>query len=516
MAKRTRDPDDSRTVPAVREQIEQLPAELKELAVRTRPDLEVPQSIRARATGELDAASDSEGSAELTLESAPPGAFFGDEEFTEAPTLEMEEDPRLLWAAERRHRSEGRTLEAREGPDPVGTEETEVISYITDASIPELKDTDLIPLARPPASVGDEDFAAFTNRRPIPRALPDAAENLETSPGGHETEPAAAVSQDTDPWIREGISFGRYRLLRHLSSGGMGTVFQAVTRLDSGAERLVAIKRLPAPSSDQDRFVRMLLDEARIMIRLRHPAIVKVYEFGKVGLEHFLAMEYVHGRDLDSLMRALRRRKTRFPVGIAIYVIGRVLEALEHAHQARDDNGGAAGIVHRDVSPPNILCGFTGKVKLTDFGVAKAARRFAVTKPGEVRGKLAYMSPEQLTDEEVDQRSDLFAVGIVLHELLSGASLFRGQVAAETMYKVLEAPIPPLARSRPDIPVELAMITQTALRRDPEQRFSCAREMREALSRVVLERAGENPAEELAALLVELFKGEPAGLPLQR
>ena len=493
---------------------ELLPPELRELAIRTRPDIEVPEGMRASFSSALEPAA----TAEEEVGSRSSDVFTRAQSFPEPPTLDLKGDQarRADVATNVFHEvSTTRITAAAAQTDATeaGTyERTEIVSYVSDASVPALEATDLFAIAPVPAEVELDPLDGPTDRSPLPQT-------------GEVTRPRAPVraitietgrqaGRDTDLWSPGGISFGRYRLLRHLKAGGMGMVYQAMTRWGAGVERLVAIKRLLVPHTERERFVHMFLDEARVTIQLKHPSIVKVLEFGQVGDEHFLAMEYVHGRDLDSLMKSLRKQRRVCPVDVAIYVLQRVLAALEHAHNARDEHGRATGIVHRDVSPPNILCGFTGEVKLTDFGVAKATGKFTVTVPGEIKGKLAYMSPEQLKEEAVDRRSDVFAAGIVMHELLSGEPLFLGKAEVETMYNVLEAPIPALAELRAEVPPALSRIVQTALERDHARRFASAREMSEALARVKLDQAGEPPDKRLATLLDDLYAGEPAGRPL--
>jgi len=343
-------------------------------------------------------------------------------------------------------------------------------------------------------------------------AVPKAVAPARARPRGASPSPRALDAEHDS--VLPGRRFGRYRLLRRLKAGGMGEVLQAATTWGAGVERMVAIKRVLLPLIERDDFVRRFYDEARIMVQLDHPAIVSLLEFGMVGDEYFIAMEYVAGRDLETLIETLRERALECPVEVAVHIVRQLLAGLDHAHRAHYPDGRPLGLVHRDVSPPNILCGFDGEVKLTDFGVAQAVGKRSLTAPGQLLGKLAYMSPEQIGHKEIDCRSDLFAAGAILHELLRGEPLFTDKTEIEIMKNVREAPIPSLRQSRPEISVELDTIAKTALLRDPAYRFSSADEMARALGRA--DQGGGRGRAALAALMKALFHGAPAGKPLTR
>jgi len=390
-------------------------------------------------------------------------------------------------------------------------EETEVVSLVADFSDSPFSQDQATEISDDPAPSTDPAASVTAQFERAPATDPEVAPRTEATQPGRREAPHAPAQQATENERPRGLPFGHFRLLRLLGEGGMGSVYKARARQERGRERTVALKRLQVAGVDRAHFVDMFLDEASIMIRLAHPNIVKLHQFGKVGAEHFIAMEYVNGRDLGSLTRELRQQRTALPVSLAVHVVRQVLQALAHAHAATDASGAPARIVHRDVSPPNILCSYAGEVKLTDFGVAKAATRQAVTKPGELRGKLAYMAPEQFTDGEIDERTDVFALGTVFFEMLRGASLFRGRAALETMQNVMEAPIPPLSRFRTDVPPQLEVVIQTALQRDPTQRFASARAMTRALAQAADEFPEEAMASSLAALLDQLFAGAEPG-----
>jgi len=404
--------------------------------------------------------------------------------------------------------------------DHLEREATEITSLVAHPSLPALEGGDRV--AHP---LGTEALTPIVGHRVADRAAratqPDRPHPTPPGSGANARSPFAdpvleepPAEAHTDRWSMPGVTFGRYRLLSHLKAGGMGEVYQAVTASSLGAERPVAIKRILVPLADREEFVTMFIDEARIMVKLNHPAIVQVLEFGVAGDEYFIAMEYVHGRDLDTLARALREEGRPFPVAIATHVVRQVLEGLDHAHRKRDDDGTSAGIVHRDVSPPNILCGFDGLVKLTDFGVAKATSKSSLTRPGQLLGKLCYMAPEQVLELPIDRRTDLFAAGAVLYELLSGGRLFDGHVELQVMEQVLHQQIPKLSQLRPEVPEALSRIVQTALERVPGRRYQWASEMSEALQQVINDYNYLRADRELAQLMVERFGHQPAGRPM--
>ncbi len=289
---------------------------------------------------------------------------------------------------------------------------------------------------------------------------------------------------------------GRYRLLARLAVGGMAEIYLARQTGIHGFERLVVVKRILPHLAEERRFVEMFFDEARIAAQLNHPNIVQIFDLCQEGDESFIAMEYLEGESLGYLSSEAVRLRRALPFPVCAGIIAQVCDGLEYAHRLRDEKGRELRIVHRDVSPHNIIVLFSGMVKLVDFGIAKAASQMHETRVGTLKGKLAYMSPEQCRSEAVDQRSDIFSLGIVLWELLTGRRLFkRGNEPAIISAIVAEdAPDPKVVR--PALPRELAAVALRALRRDPAERFESAAEMGAALRQVVL-RLGQpaGPAE---------------------
>jgi serine/threonine protein kinase len=311
-----------------------------------------------------------------------------------------------------------------------------------------------------------------------------------------------------------GEAFGRYRLIELIGRGGMAEVFRAVSQGLRGFERVFVIKRIRPDKSDSQKFVQMFCDEARISALLHHPNIVQVYDFGQIDGAYFMAMEYLDGRDLATVMRALRSEKAALPPALAALVAREVARALQHAHTAVLPDGAAGGIVHRDVTPSNIMLLRTGGVKILDFGIAKAA---ALARPDDdisgkssgktprLQGKLAYLSPEQVRGTEVDGRSDLFSLGVVLWEMVAGHRLFAGENEFETMRNVLLQAIPEPSRRRSGIPAVLDAIVARALARDLDRRYPTAAAMADDLDRLLEELPPTSQA--IPQLLERLFGG---------
>jgi serine/threonine-protein kinase len=279
---------------------------------------------------------------------------------------------------------------------------------------------------------------------------------------------------------------GHYELLHPLGAGGMAEVFKARTLGPAGFERDVVIKRiLPAYGRDED-FVRMFVDEARILGLIHHPNVVQAFEFGEDDGTLFLALEYVNGPSLSRILRALRAANRRMPPAIAAYIAREICRALDCVHRLQDEKGAPLEVVHRDVTPSNIIVTPWGGVKLLDFGVAKFTSAARSTREGTVKGKPAYLAPEQLQGKPIDGRVDLFALGIVMHEMLSLQHLFTGDSDLQTAKKIMEMRIPRLGAHRADVPGELERIVLRALERERHRRFDTAAEMARALDDFVV------------------------------
>lgn len=278
--------------------------------------------------------------------------------------------------------------------------------------------------------------------------------------------------------------FGRYRLLEPLGAGGMAEVWRARLDDNRGFVRDVVIKRIRKAMVANADFAQLFAREARLSARLHHSNIVQVFEYGEIEGEPYLAMEFVSGTDLHRLMRAVRRP---LPFGLVAFIGREVGRALQYAHDARDDDGALVHLVHRDISPSNVMVGFDGSVKLFDFGIARTSNEAPITQTGNFRGKVGYTAPEVIDGQAHDARSDLFGVGVMLHELLSGRRLFTSNSDAATLKLVHAAEAPLLSTLVPDVPVALERIVHRLLARLPGDRFESAADFVAAIDGVVHE-----------------------------
>ncbi|MGH7281427.1 MAG: protein kinase domain-containing protein [Polyangiaceae bacterium] len=273
----------------------------------------------------------------------------------------------------------------------------------------------------------------------------------------------------------------RFELIAELASGGMATVFLARLSGVAGFQRFVAIKRLhPHLANDRD-FIQMFLDEARLAARLHHPHVVPIQEIGESESGYYLVMDYIEGDTLARLMARSAQSGNVLPARVAVRAALDTLAGLHAAHELVDDEGKPLEIVHRDVSPQNVLVGVDGTSRITDFGVARAASRLTTTKSGQLKGKLSYMAQEQAREKNIDRRSDIFAMGIVLWELLVRKRLFKGDGEAETLNKVMNEPIVMLREANPEVHPALEAVTMKALERDMDKRFPTAAAFADAL-----------------------------------
>jgi serine/threonine-protein kinase len=275
-----------------------------------------------------------------------------------------------------------------------------------------------------------------------------------------------------------------YELIGELASGGMATVFLGRLAGAGGFQRLVAIKRLHPHLAREDQFVKMFLDEARIAASIHHPHVVPILEVGMNDAGYYLVMEFIEGDTLAGLIVRSLQRGSAMPSKVAARIVLDALAGLHAAHQLADGDK-YLGLVHRDCTPQNILVGIDGSARVTDFGVARAAARLTITRPQQVKGKVGYLSPEQAHALELDRRSDIFTMGIVLWEALAGRPLFQGETEAATLSKLLSGQVPSLHAFAPDVPAALDDVCRRALAHDRNRRFRTAAEMAEALERAV-------------------------------
>jgi serine/threonine-protein kinase len=301
-----------------------------------------------------------------------------------------------------------------------------------------------------------------------------------------------------------GIPFGRYQLLKKIASGGMGQVLLAKKGQDD-FEKLVVLKRILPHLVEDEEFFTMFRDEAKITMRLDHPNIARINEFGVEAGVHYIEMEYVAGEDVRRIEKRAAAAGKGIPIGVIIRIIADAAAGLDFAHKAKDAKGVPLGLVHRDVSPQNILVGFDGSVKLIDFGVAKAAGRAQHTATGILKGKFPYMSPEQAEGTDLDCRSDVFALGIVLWEQLTGRRLFKGENDLATQRLVRACQVPAPSSVEPSVPPGLDPIALKALSKEPKDRYQDAAELRNALEDFALQNAIPTSSSNLAAFMQELY-----------
>ena len=249
-----------------------------------------------------------------------------------------------------------------------------------------------------------------------------------------------------------GTTFGRYKLVRLLARGGMAEVYLALLSGVAGFEKQIALKKILPIYTDLEEFHQLFQDEARISVSLSHSNIVQVFDFGVHHAEYYLAMEYVDGPDLEKVLMGARKLGRQLSIDSVVHIAMRIASALEYAHSRVDQDGYSLELVHRDVSPPNVLLSVQGEVKLSDFGVARYAQRISQSQPGIVRGKYAYMSPEQLTGDGLDSRSDLFSLGVLLFEMLTNVNPFLGGSDYKTMEKVVACRPGSVAEYRSGVP----------------------------------------------------------------
>lgn len=305
------------------------------------------------------------------------------------------------------------------------------------------------------------------------------------------------------------IEFGKYLLLNRIATGGMAEIYLAVYTELEGRDKFVAIKKLLPNLNEDPEFLQMFMDEARIATLLIHPNIVQIYDVGCIDSQYYIAMEYLHGKDLRQIMRKVASLSTLLPLSYTILIISDICDALHYAHFKTDNKGNPLKIIHRDVSPPNIIVTFDGVTKLVDFGIAKAEVKIHHTRAGVLKGKYAYMSPEQASGEELDYRSDIFPIGTILYELTTGKRLFKLDNELLTLQAVSQADIPPPSSVMENYPPELERIVLKALDKDREKRYQTCNELKAELENFAVTNSLIATHEDLGRYIKMLFADEP-------
>jgi serine/threonine-protein kinase len=306
-----------------------------------------------------------------------------------------------------------------------------------------------------------------------------------------------------------GSTANRYQILAKLAVGGMAEIFLARGGGVAGIERYCVLKRIRSKHASDAQFVEMFIDEARLAAQLQHPNIASVYDVGMLGDSYFFTMEYVHGQTVQSLMHRAIQTERPLPLACVLTVIANAAAGLRHAHERLSSDGRPLGIVHRDVSPSNLMVSYEGNVKLVDFGVAKAADRGVESRAGTVKGKIGYLSPEQCRGTPVDRRSDLFSLGIVMWEMLTGIRLYKRASDFETMAAIVSEPAPPPSSRRADVPRAVDAIVSRLLAKSMAERFQTAAEVVEAIEHASMRAATLLSTSAVSRLLQDLFGAPP-------
>ncbi len=358
-----------------------------------------------------------------------------------------------------------------------------------------------------------------TEEKPTPPASSASEERSEPeksaaaekpSPPAAKVDPPAAPAGKAEGRGKkaEGTQFGQYVLMEHIATGGMAEVFKARMVGMEGFQKNVAIKRILPHLTDNDEFVTMFIDEAKLAAQLNHNNIIHIYDLGKIERSYYIAMEYIEGTDLRALLKQCRDKGVTIPVPIALHITALLASALDYAHRKRDFENRDLGLVHRDVSPQNVLISKEGDIKLCDFGIAKAASKASHTRAGALKGKLLYMSPEQAWGKDIDHRSDIFSLGLVLYEMLTGEKVFSGDSELSILEQVRNPRVEPPSARNPEIPPEVDAIVMKALAPDREERYQSARDFQKDLEKVMRKNGWRPSQAEVARFLETLEKGE--------
>ncbi len=376
------------------------------------------------------------------------------------------------------------------------------------------------PTAVQPATPAPASFSASLTPTPIkatatPAQTPPLAPageprgSLPTSGLATQRIPVLTPAADLASTEPKGPAFGQYVLLEKIAVGGMAEVWKARMRGVEGFQKTVAIKKILPHLTDNSAFVSMFIDEAKLAAQLTHPNITHIYDLGKIGQDYYIAMEFIEGRNLRALLNAARRAGMTFPLGISLLITARLASALDYAHRKKGFDGRELGLVHRDVSPQNILISNDGDIKLCDFGIVKAVVKASHTQMGALKGKLQYMSPEQAWGRQLDGRSDLFALGAIFYEMLVGRRLFPGDNEMSVLEAVRQCRFDPPRLHNPALLPEVEELLSTALAIDPNHRFQTAAAMQQALEGLLYaQRPTPTPAD--LASFVHLLANAPS------
>jgi TonB family protein len=359
-------------------------------------------------------------------------------------------------------------------------------------------------------------------KTPIPTTAPAAAPAPARSPQAAVAEitpDRVPVSQPVfapqpplkdEPEPADGKGFGQYVLLEKIATGGMAEVWKARKKGEEGFQKIVAIKKILPHLSDNQDFIEMFIDEAKLAAQLNHNNIIHIYDLGKIANSYFIAMEYIEGADLKAILRQAQDRDQPLGVELSLFIGSKIAAALDYAHRKRDFDQKDMELVHRDVSPQNVLISHDGDIKLCDFGIAKAASKASHTQAGALKGKLQYMSPEQAWGTNIDRRSDIFALGAVLFEMLTGRKLFTGDSEISILEQVRSAKITDASSLNEEVTPEIDRILQRALQKDPANRYQTAADMARDIDAVLYSFRPTPTSADLAIFMHRIWTPEPA------
>jgi TonB family protein len=348
--------------------------------------------------------------------------------------------------------------------------------------------------------------------RPRPRPAPVEEKIAISAPVFTPAAPVPPMVEEEEP--TDGTRFGQYVLLEKIATGGMAEVWKARMRGVEGFQKIVAIKKILPHLSDNRDFIDMFIDEAKLAAQLNHNNIIHIYDLGKIQTSYYIAMEYIDGFDLKTILKSAQERDTPLSIELSLFIATKVAAALDYAHRKRDFENRDMGLVHRDVSPQNVLISQEGDIKLCDFGIAKAASKASHTQAGALKGKLQYMSPEQAWGKAIDRRSDIFALGTVLFEMLTNRKLFTGENEISILEQVRGAKVEPPSKFNEDVAPEVDRIVLKALAKEPSERFETAAEMARDLDAVLYELRPTPTSADLAIYMHRLNSATPVVAPV--
>lgn len=399
-----------------------------------------------------------------------------------------------------------------EVPEAFELAEVPGLSEVSEASpAPDGSASSEVSVSTAEVSIVPEDLSAVPVIEPPPPLEMPAA--LETPPDPYRTQMLRTMPAAVP--VKEGQAFGDYTLIERIAFGGMAEIWKARRRGVEGFEKTVAIKRVLAHLTDSPELVSMLIDEAKLAARLSHTNIVQIYDLGKVDDDFFIAMEYVDGTDLRSVLEAARKQRLQMPKGVALMIAARVARALDYAHRLKGSDQQVLGLVHRDVSPQNVLIGSEGEIKLCDFGIAKAVTSAGHTQMGALKGKPQYMSPEQAWGKKLDARSDIFSLGAVFFELLTGAKLFTGESEIGVLDAVRDCRITAPRSADPTVSPEAERIVLRMLAKVPGERYQSAGALAGDLEVLLASLPAQPTPSDLARYLAELRAAEEGSLAVE-